>query len=486
MTCRPPAEGPSSIRGGRPQDRRPWGGRLTRATGWALRLILWLLLSVPPETEGASDRPADFPEHATTISQSGQFVVSGPRSASRRPTLTLRGAGDNQRDMTPQTLAVSCDRLKVAVLQVLGLPDLWRLGGGRTGKIFVSIDPTIRTNTPLAVEATPFEKGWQFRVGVPPSVTEDRLVRALTQALTMEIASRRGNERSGNPPLWLVEGITQAVFANAPDGIILQPETRAMLNFRLGERLIEVRTRLGRGGVVPFHELSQPDLAKMGARQWEAYSACAHLCFRELSRLPDGQARMARWLQGLQQHWNWQTGFLEAYHPIFQSLLDVEKWWSLTVANFAGRTPLQTLPRAFALRKLEEALQPVGILPGAGNRASRIQLEEVVASWDFGRQVAVLNQVQRQLQAIQVSAPPEVNQLVFKYFDAIEDYLAARRQAGFSPSTRGRPMASLRLITREFIGRLRVLDGERGQIPLEVEAPPREPAPANAAAGESR
>lgn len=432
-------------------------------------MLGWLIGGRGSELGIASSIAAGFPESATAFSQSGQFVVSGPRVTARRAILSLRTANDAQRELTPQTLAVSCERVKAALLLSLGLPDVWRSGGGRTGKIFVTIEPTLRTNQSLAVEALRYEKGWNFRVEVPPSVSEDRLVRALVQALAMELGSRRGNERFADPPLWLVEGLTQTVFAGAPDGIILQPETRAMLNFRLGERLVDVRTRLSRGGMVAFHELSQPDLGKMLPRQWDAYSACAYVCFRELSQLPDGQARLAHWLISLQDHWNWQTGFLEAFAPFFQSLLDVEKWWSLRVANFTGRTPSQTLPVDFALRKLDEALQPVGILPGAGNRASRLRLEDVAGSWDFSQQVPVMTQVQRQLQAIQVSAPPEVNQLVFKYFDAIQDYLAARRQAGYSPATRGRPMASLRLLTREFIGRLRVLDGERTKL---AEQPP--------------
>ncbi|MBL9134463.1 MAG: hypothetical protein JNK85_01280 [Verrucomicrobiales bacterium] len=446
---------------------------LPSGPGWKLGIWLALIAAGAAfgQTGSSSRSPAtapagdDLPSIVTAVSQSGQFVVTGPRPERRRPVENRpASSGDDLRELTPQTLAVSCERVKSEVLRALDLQDQWRARGGRTGKIFVAIDAGLKIDADLSVEAKPFEDGWHLRVQVPVRVTEVRLVRALCHALALELASRKGNQRAGEPPLWFVEALTQSVLSSSPDGIILQPQTRIVASLRVGERFAAVRSRLARQAPLAFHELSQPDLSRMSATDWDHFAACSHLCLRELQRLPDGNARLARWFANMQSHWNWQTGFLEAFQPLFHSLLDVEKWWALAVANFTGRNPEQTWPADFALRKLDEALQPVGILPGAGNRASRLSLEEVVSSWDYARQVPVLRRFLQQLNAILVNAPSDIVPLVYQYSDTIESYLANRAKAGFAPTGRGQAIPSVKLLARETVGRLRELEGERTRL----------------------
>lgn len=404
-----------------------------------------------------------FAETVTTFSQSGQFVVTGPRTT---PSLSLqtRLPTDRERNLTPQTLAVSCEQVKRGILDLLGLPDLWRTGGGGMGKILVSIDATVRTNRSIGVQASPYERGWQFRVALPTRMDETRLVRGLTQAILLELANRQGNQRLGEPPLWWVEGVTQAVLANSPEGLILQPRTRAMVVVHLDETLAKVREQLGRRAPLAFHELAQPDLDSMDPRAWEHYGACAHLCVRELLRLPDGRQRLVRWMGSLQSHWNWQTGFTEAFSPGFRSLLDVEKWWAISLAHFTGRGAAATWPPPFALRKLEDALRPFGIRPGGAARAERLNLEEVIVTWDFDRQLPLLRQLFQQLHAIRLSSPPEVAALVYRYIDVLDEYLTARGRQGSLSAMRGQIPASVKLVTRRAVGRLRELEGERHRL----------------------
>ncbi len=418
--------------------------------------------------------PPRFDETATTFSQSGQFVVSGPRPKGSAP-LDTRSPGRVQRDLTPQTLAVSCERVKAEILRALNLPDTWRNAGGRSGKILVAIDERVRTNMPIAVAASPFEHGWQFRIPLPTRIAEERLVRALTEAVLMELANRHGNQRLGEPPLWLVEGVTQTILAASPNGVILQPQTRGTTDIKMDEALAGVRRELTRRPPLEFHELSQPDISRLDETQWHRFSTCSHLCFHELTRLPDGKARIARWLGSLQRYWNWQTGFTEAFQPMFRSLLDVEKWWALTLANFTGRNQATAWPAGVALRRLDEALQPVGILPNAGGRASRLAISDVIASWDYPRQLPVLRQLLPQLHAIRVSSPLEVAPLVNRYIDVLEEYLAARNRSTIAPLARGQAPPSSRLITRETVGRLRELDGQRTQLAKDL-ASPKQPA----------
>lgn len=438
----------------------------------------WVRRVAPqPATHPRSAWPAG-PRLLTTLSHSGQFVVTGPETGVLAP-LTTRNPADTWRDLTPQTLAPSCERVKAEILDILDRRDLWRTGGEGRGKIFVNIEPGRTTNTPPAVAATPFEGGWQFRVYLPPRLPEDSLVRALTQAVLLEFASRRSSDRPGEPPLWLVEGLTQKILAESPGGVAFQPQTRIVTEVQLGERLRRAREELSRRPPLSFQQLSQPDIDGMQPRDWRHYGACAFLFLREIRRLPDGTAQVAHWLESLSQYWNWQTGFLDAFNPPFHSLLDVEKWWSLVLANFTGRSIVQTWSADFSLKKLGEILQPVGVLPGPGQRATRLDLAEVIADWDFARQTPVLNRLLQQLNAIRINAPGEISALAARYADVVDEYLENRRRAGFAPVGRGQPTPTIRLLARQAVASLRELDGERDRLAQTTANPPpaSEPGP---------
>ncbi len=425
-----------------------------------------------------------LPPNRVATSRSGQFMVIGDKASNDRgPLVTLHSPASANAviDLTPQTLVVSCERVKTEILRDLDLPDRWRAYGDRTGRILIGIDATVRTNEPSVVAASKFEEGWRFEIALPPSLTEDRLVRVLTEAILTELGSRATNERPGEPPLWLVEGLTQELLADHPGGLVPRPQSRLVADLRFGERLGRVRSRLSQGAPLGFHDLCQPDLSRMDMPDWELYSACSYLLVRELARLPQGTPRLANWIVNLQRHWNWQSGFLESFDPIFRSLLDVEKWWAVTLANFTGRTPAQTWPAEFALRKISEALQPVGILPSAGGRADPLDLEVIISDWDFTRQLPVLERVLQQARIIAFNAPPEIRALALRYADAIEEYLQDRQRSGYAPVGRGRITATANGVERAAIGRLRELEGERRRLETDLGKAAAHPTPASPA-----
>ncbi len=396
-----------------------------------------------------AQRPS-FPRELVTTSQSGQFLVSGPRVPGLSPPREFQ-PGTGQRTLTPQTVAIACERVKDQTLRVFGLPDVWRSAGAN---IHVAIEPRQRTNAPVPIEAAPFENTWKYRVQVPSLLSEERLTRAIVQAVLLDLANRGGNERAAEPPLWLVEGVTRSVLQSSVEGPLPVPETRTSMEIQRPGRLTWVREQLSRSDPPSFYELSQPDLGSMPDRDWLPYSAAAHLCLVELQRFPDGIGRIRHWLLHLQDHWNWQTGFIEAFHPDFRSLLDTEKWWAITLANFTGRDALQAWPREFTLRKLDEALHPVAILPGAGSRPRRMPLEEILGSWEFNRQLPVLRQLLQQLHAIRINSPADLRPLVFQYIDLVGAYVDSRSRVGLTSLVRGQAPPSPRLIAREVIRRL--------------------------------
>src|SRR5690606_31877682 len=129
---------------------------------------------------------------------------------------------------------------------------------------------------------------------------------------------------------------------------------------------------------------------------------------------------------------------------------------------------IQAWSPEFALRKLDEALHPVGILPG-GNNVEQLSLEQVIVDWDFPRQLPVLRRFIQQMHAIRINSPPEIRSLVLRFGDAIEEYIDARARAGYAPLLRGKLLSSPRLITRSAVARLRELEGERVRIASELQ-----------------
>ncbi len=452
----------------------PLAAPLSRTLPVRLRAAVAFLVLASIPLQVIAQTPV-FPQDMATTSQSGQFLVTGPRVPGLSPALSSPREfqpGTAPRTLTPQTLAIACERIKSETLRVFGLPDLWRSAGIH---IHVAIERTQRTNAPVPIEASPFESTWKLRVQVPTSLSEDRLTRAVVQAVLMDLANRPGNKRAAEPPLWLIEGVTRTVLQSTIEGILPAPETRMSLDVRRQESMARVRNQLSRTDPPTFHELSQPNLDAMRDRDWQRYSAGAHLCLHELRRLPDGDARMRHWVQNLQTYWNWQTGFIDAFQPLFRSLLDTEKWWAITIANFTGRDAAQAWPVNFTLRKLDEALQPVGVLPGAGNRARRLPLEEILTEWDFPRQLPILRHLLQQLHAIRINAPPNLRPMVFGYIDMIDDYVDSRSRVGLTPLVRGHAMPSPKLLVRDVTRRLRELEGERALAAQGGEPPSEAP-----------
>lgn len=453
----------------RPGLRQP-GGAQTAAR--FLRVVL-AVLGLSPGLSATAQAPS-FPQELATTSQSGQFVVAGPRVPGLSPPREFQ-PGTGPRTLTPQTVAIACERVKTEALRVFGIPDVWRSAGAH---IHVTIDPRQRTNAPVPIEAVPFENTWKFRVQVPSTLSEERLTRAIVQAVVLDLANRPGNQRAAEPPLWLVEGVTQAVLQSSVEGTLPTPETRTSMEVRRQGSLARVREQLSRSVPPSFYELSQPDLEAMPDRDWQRFSAGAHLCLHELLRLPEGIVRLRNWLLHLQNHWNWQTGFIEAFQPHFHSLLDTEKWWAISLASFTGRDAAQAWPREFTLRKLDEALQPVGILPGAGSRARKMPLEEILGTWEFPRQLPVLRNLLQQLHALRINAPPDLRPLMFRYIDLIDDYVDSRSRVGLTTFVRGQAPPSPKLLARDVIRHLRELEGERAQAVIAGTPAETDPTPA--------
>ncbi|HEU0038660.1 MAG TPA: hypothetical protein VFR76_05245, partial [Verrucomicrobiae bacterium] len=153
----------------------------------------------------------------TVGSRSGQFVVRGPAIA---PLSNNSGLADPTLiELDPNILAVTCERIKQALLRELTLADLWR------GRVYVEINSVLSTNQAPLVFAKPYLNGWQYQVELARSIEKPKLVSGLVQVLLMEIANRNAGLRSAEIPLWLSEGVAQAlVHESEVDLVVAHPE----------------------------------------------------------------------------------------------------------------------------------------------------------------------------------------------------------------------------------------------------------------------
>jgi hypothetical protein len=159
-------------------------------------------------------------------------------------------------------------------------------------------------------------------------------------------------------------------------------------------------------------------------------------------------------------------------------LLDVEKWWAVTLVNFFRRDDTQMWSWEVSLSKLTEALNATATLPLQTNALpvrAEVPLQTILAEWDFGRQKPALEAKLKQLQLLRVNTHPDLLQLVDGYLLCLLDYVDRRTTAGYAPTSRLQPTVNPKLFAQETIRRLDALDVQR--VSLVQRGPPQPATP---------
>ena len=141
--------------------------------------------------------PALALEQVAVRSRSGQFIVRGfpltaemnQRSGSTNVFAFVR--------LDPRLFAISCETIKAAVLQELGIADQWR------GTIAVSLHPNERDNENVEVASIRYKTTWGYQVNVPERVSRKRIIKAMVEVMLLEIANRRAGREQRNFPYGL-------------------------------------------------------------------------------------------------------------------------------------------------------------------------------------------------------------------------------------------------------------------------------------------
>lgn len=401
---------------------------------WAVVVLLW-----------ATGLQAE--EH-TLRSRSGQFVVRGFPAAPRFISYGFTGRVDYVR-LDPAVLAVSCERIKERLLEELELADAWQ------GIINVRIFPVRNDNEPVRLTSVRFNDAWTYGLEVPEWIARQRLVKAVAQTVLTETANRKAVEHGAELPAWLLEGITAYLLANTPDGLTLETATRTVKRHAPEQSLRPVRELLRTGSALSLDELSWP------REEWleeDRYRHCAHLFTHELLHLRGGRRSLAQMITRMTEHLNWQTTFLDAFKAHFRGLIDLDKWWALTIAHVKGRDPMSVWPVEEALARLDEALAtPMQVRMNLKElpHTAPVNLQTILAEWDDEQEEPWLAEKISQLQALRLRSPPQALPMVDGYLMALQN-----RQRG-------------RLNQADTLRRLNELDAHRLKLNSQPAAPAR-------------
>lgn len=414
--------------------------------------------------------PADDP-FRTIRSSSGQFLVRGSvvpeNSAGLSPTGPLSSTNSAIIDLEPNLLAISCERIKQALLRQLAMADLWR------GRVHIAINPAMASNQPPVIGAKAYSDGWRYQVEVPRQIHKMKLVRGIVQVLLMEIANRNAGTRSAEIPLWLSEGMSHLVINSSESDLVFSRPRVNVNNFntswsnREGIRrdpLTDARERLMTHAAISFTKLGDPLPGQLPEETWKTYQACSQLFVDQLLALNGGRAALVQMLYLLPNYLNWQSAFLTAFNGAFPRLLDVEKWWAVVLVNFTGQDPMNAWSRDLALQKLDDALHPTvlaSITPNDLPRRTRMSLQQIIGQWDYLRQHIELNRISGQLTVMRVKMPPELVSLVVDYRTSIDSYLKRRDQSGIPRALPGMAPLQADALVKEVIKRLDELDQKR-------------------------
>ena len=351
-----------------------------------------------------------------------------------------------------------------------------RWSGSVRGIVYVRIERRLGGNGEASFRWARYLEGPVCWIRAPERADRRAFIKAVAAALTRLISFQPKAPCPGDPPEWLVEGITEELLAVGGPELIPQPgdiSTKlggswsavkgGLREWRLSDSWAAVALSIRERGLLSFKKLSFPAPEDLQGERGLHYGRCARLFLWELTRLPNGYRRLAAFIRALPWRLNWQVAFLETYRPLFQSYLDVEKWWALGAHRFLHSAGLGWVSAKTALERLRDALTitlEIRENSKAPPRRKRVPLREALTQLNPAQTRAVILDAARRLNALRAESPPQVAQLIARYRNALLGYLHAQSTA---PSGPARNFASwqARLALRNTLSALDALDVAR-------------------------
>jgi hypothetical protein len=390
-------------------------------------------------------------------------------------------------------LAVSCERIKSALLSQLAATDQWH------GKIHLTLHAPQVENEDINVTSALVAGGWMFNIDLPDVIEPDRLVRAVTQTLLAEMATRTGRAAPGQFPAWIADGLPQLLLADSEIELVLNSESNvAEKNSfsqnsarRFKDVLTLAREKLAGQKPLPLAQLGAwPD--DMDAVAIQRFQGSELLFLHELLALKGGGAALAAALNEISADPDWRVGLVRAFKAHFRRIVDLEKWWALQSAYVSSRTPNQTWSPTETLNKLDVLLRcPLEIQVSSNEPAlhTDASLQTIVRSWEFPQQEAMFREKIKLFDAVKLRAPKDLAGLISQYRTVLDTYLKrlgssenstvkheafGRFSAGKPSKTSGVPDPGLAAV-KDALLQLEVLDKRRDAWRANLTAPEKIP-----------
>ena len=422
---------------------------------------------------------ADF---RTVESRSGQFLLRCRESFSP-PSLREDEKASGLITLTPELAAISAERIKENLLQLLGAPDHWR------GKIRFHFPPGKPNPNLFQIRSARFSNGWTYQVSLSPKIHRQTWLRNCVALLLLEIGNRLAGEQSVEIPFWLIDGIATELRHSAL--LDLSPSHAERL--RLGaanpkpvfprqlyqDALLSTRRWLSQNPPASASELFFPEDQHLNGTKKHTFAHSSHLFFRRLLDLRAGKASLRQFISALPTRLNWQQAFFPSFETHFQKMLDVEKWWAVTLTDFLTNpysAPLDPKKFEIASRPPEETLaqlEQLFSLPAlVGRQRNQIaqrehfSLQQAIAQWNYADQKAALEPILHRLDILAIYAHPQLAPLIRNYQKTLRNYLSQRNQANRQPSAK-RPVQMRRRpqhIAQKTQQKLNQLDAQRRQL----------------------
>jgi len=380
--------------------------------------------------------PAQEPA-VVTRSYSGQFLVRTPGTPTDTRLATQLIADGNYVQLDPSLLVVSSERIKQLLWRKLADKPTWR------GSIYLDLHNARSGDENVRLVSEKFSDGWRYRLQLPDLIEHERFVRAIVQALLLEISNRNAPNRSAELPLWLVEGMSHDLLMSGDMAgelkIFLPPPSqkeagltlsRMKLNERRTNALYWAHVVLSSQPPLTFEELSWPADDQLSTAARQVYQSSAQLFVDRLLEFKDGPASFRALLTELPRHLNWQLAFLKTFKAHFQTPLEVEKWWAVQISNFTGRELEQTWPYAESWQKLDTLLHaPVQVQTGGNEEPLRtvVTLQTILREANGIQQAQLCQQKLSALNSLRLRASPELVGLVDDYRRVIGAFLEKQK-----------------------------------------------------------
>ncbi len=393
---------------------------------WFLAFCCWLTLG-----RAEAQSAADF---VTVRSATGQFVATAPRRAghpvaiaqpSSVPGLFILNPAPaanpgSRLPLEPSVLVISCEKIKHSLLTTLGQSDQWQ------GVISLRINPALPADQTPLLEGLYGSRGWNYQLMLPSSIEPKLLLRAIVNALLMEMANRRAGAQSAEIPLWLAVGLSAHLQAANPSTLLPRPQSLLDINQITTNGFDPFLNPLRQQPPLTFQQLCWPQPETWAGPNDALYAASSQLFVEELLRFQDGNRGLAAMIDKLPRHLNWQISFLEAFSPHFGRLLDVEKWWALAGAKFSRVDFASRFSPPDSWHKLQQALDvPVEVHFRADHLPAQAQitLQEVIATWEPAQAAAALQRAAESLLLLRPQIASDLQPLLDRYLSTVQSYL---------------------------------------------------------------